>query len=58
MFNYDRETAKKIREQIHALIGEDAADLVARLLHPDPTCRPISMGEVLRHQYFHSSTMR
>ena len=33
-------------------MGQRAADLVARLLHPDPDRRPESMEWVLNHDYF------
>jgi len=49
---FDKEALKKLHRQVLKAADADAADLVVRLLHPDPQYRPSRMGKILRHKYF------
>lgn len=49
---FDKEALRKLHKQVLRAADADAADLVVRLLHPDPQYRPSRMGKILRHKYF------
>lgn len=57
LYLYDKNSWRKIRQQVSEAVGEEAADLVARLLHPDPGRRIQSMDRILKHKYFDSNVM-
>lgn len=53
LYTFKKHNLKKLYRQIIQVVGDvDAADLVVRLLNPDPRHRASRMGKVLRHKYF------
>lgn len=52
LFKYDDSSLMKIVEAARRVSGNDAADILAKLLQPRPEDRPQSMDEVLSHNYF------
>jgi hypothetical protein len=53
LFHLVANNGQAIREEVRENAGDLAADLVARLLHPNPLQRIDSMSKVLQHIYFH-----
>jgi len=49
--SYGKSNLKKIYKQVQVIGGREAADLVGRVLRPDPERRP-TMHRVLQHAYF------
>jgi len=53
LYTFNRSNLKQIYKQVIQTVGDvDAADMVVRLLNPDPRHRPFQMGKVLKHKYF------
>jgi len=44
-----------ISEDVRDVAGDLAADLILRLLHPEPQKRISSISKILQHKYFHES---
>merc|ERR1719223_741703 len=42
-----------VREEVRERAGDLAADLVARMLHPNPSQRIGSVSKILQHKFFH-----
>ena len=51
--NFDAVDAQTIADEVRSVAGNYAANLVGRLLDPNPETRLHSMSKVLRHRYFH-----
>ena len=49
--------SKSVKEEVRDSAGDLAADLIARLLHPNPNERIESMSKVLQHKYFHEEAL-
>ena len=48
---------KSIKEEVRDSAGDLAADLVARLLHPNHNERIESMSKILQHKFFHKDAL-
>mmetsp|Transcript_15749 Transcript_15749/g.23927 ORF Transcript_15749/g.23927 Transcript_15749/m.23927 type:complete len:168 (+) Transcript_15749:47-550(+) len=42
----------RVKEEIRKVAGENAADLISKLLHPSPEHRMATMSKALQHKYF------
>lgn len=50
---FDMSDVQDIVQEIRCIAGNFAADLIGRLLDPNPETRLYSMSKILRHRYFH-----
>ena len=57
LHKHDANALRKICNQLTAVAGRDATDLVMSLLQRDPNLRPKSMEEILAHKYFQVLTI-
>jgi len=54
---FDDEALQNICNQLYNAVGKEATDMIYLLLQKDPSKRPQSMDEVLKHPYFESLTI-
>jgi len=52
LYNYDKNKLQKIGNAARGVAGEDASNLLVKLLQPSPKKRPKSMDEILEDRYF------
>lgn len=57
LHNYDGNQLRQICKQLNLVAGQEASDLVMKLLQKDPNLRPKSMEEILSHKYFEALTI-